>query len=138
VLVSLDSFGYLAARTVPATPAAVSASAKRGSAIVAWHAPVADGGAAISGYAVTVSPGGRRISVSGRTFRLVLPGVRRNVAYTFTVAAQNAAGHGPAAVGQLIPAGTPGAPGKVSLRADGPGRFHRDRRAQPHPGSRFR
>ena len=123
VLVSLDSFGYLAARTVPAMPAAATASEKGGSAIVTWHAPVADGGAAISGYAVTVSPGGKRISVSGHTSSLVLPGIRRNVTYTFTVAAQNAAGRGPAAVGQLIPAGTPGAPGKVSVRADGLGRF---------------
>jgi hypothetical protein len=123
LLVSLDSFGYLAARTVPATPTAVTASARGGSAIVTWHAPVADGGAIIAGYAVTVSPGGRRISVSGRTSRLVVPGVRRNVGYTFTVAAENGAGHGPAAVGRLIPAGTPGAPGKVSVRADGLGRL---------------
>src|SRR6185437_7110782 len=85
VLVSLASSGYLSGRTVPDAPAAVTASARGGSAIVAWRAPVADGGTGISGYAVTVSPGGRRLSASGRASRLVVPGVRRDVAYTFTV-----------------------------------------------------
>jgi hypothetical protein len=122
VLVSLDSYGYLAGRTAPAAPAGVTASARRDSAVVTWRAPAADGGAGISGYAVTVSPGGRRLSVTGRATHLVVPGVRAGAGYTFTVAARNADGRGPAAVARLIPAGTPGTPGRVLVQGDGSGR----------------
>src|SRR6202035_3044986 len=42
--------------------------------------------------------------------------------YTFMVTARSAVGLGPAAVARLIPAGTPGTPGPVLVRADGSGR----------------
>jgi hypothetical protein len=121
-LVTLSAFGYLSAPTVASAPTALTARARGGSAVLSWRPP-ASGGAGITGYAVTVSPGGRRLAVSGRKSAVTVPGVSRDVASTFTVAAVNAGGRGAAAEATLVPAGTPAAPGKVSVRADGRGRF---------------
>ncbi|HUN36584.1 MAG TPA: fibronectin type III domain-containing protein, partial [Trebonia sp.] len=123
VTVSLASYGYLKAPTVPAAPTAVTASAAGGSAVLSWHAPAASGGAGIAGYTVAVSPGGRRVSVPAGTSRVTVPGIKPKTAYTFTVAARNGVGTGAAAVGRLVPAGTPGTPGPVTVRAAGRGRY---------------
>ncbi len=122
VSVTLSAFGYLSAATVPAAPAALTVRARGGSALLSWRPP-ASGGTTITGYAVTVSPGGRQLTVSGRSSSLTVPDVPQDVTSTFTVAAVNAAGRGAAAAAGLVPAGTPAAPGKVSARADGRGRF---------------
>jgi hypothetical protein len=122
-LVSLDAFGYLAAPTAPAAPRAVTARTRGSSAVVSWLAPSADGGSGITGYAVTMSPGGERLWASGRASRVTIPGISRDVSYTVTVTARNAVGLGAMSVASLVPAGTPGAPGSVTVRADGGGRF---------------
>ena len=121
-LVTLSAFGYLSAPTVASAPTALTVRARGGSAVLSWRPP-ASGGTGITGYAVTVSPGARRLAVSGRKSAVTVPGVSRDVASTFTVAAVNAGGRGAAAEATLVPAGTPAAPGKVSVRADGRGRF---------------
>lgn len=121
-LVTLSAFGYLSEPTVPSAPTALTVKARGGSALLSWHPP-ASGGTGITGYAVTVSPGGRHLTVSGRKPAVTIPGVSRDVTSTFTVAAVNATGRGAAAVARLVPAGTPAAPGKISARADGHGRF---------------
>ena len=114
--------GHVSAPTVPSAPTALMVKARGGSAVLSWRPP-ASGGTAVTGYAVTVSPGGRPLTVSGRTTTVTIPGVSPNATSTFTVAAVNTVGRGAAALVKLVPDGTPTAPGEVSVRADGQGRF---------------
>jgi hypothetical protein len=61
---------------------------------VTWSAPSSNGGAAITGYQVKASPGGRTCSTTGTrtcTVTQLTPGTK----YTFVVRAKNAAGWGP-------------------------------------------
>jgi len=121
-LVTLSAFGYLSAPTVPSAPTALTVKARGDSAVLSWRPPAA-GGTGITGYAVTMSPGGRSLAVSGRKPAVTIPDISQDVTSTFTVAAVNATGRGAAAVARLVPAGMPAAPGKVSARPDGRGRF---------------
>ena len=75
----------------PAAPAAPTATAGDGQASVSFAAPP-DGGAPVSSYAVTASPGGRTASGTGSPISVT--GLDDGTAYTFTVAATNAAGTG--------------------------------------------
>jgi hypothetical protein len=59
-------------------------------ATVNFTAPANDGGSTITGYTVSASPGG--ITVSGVAPPVVIMGLTNGTAYTFTVAAHNAAG----------------------------------------------
>ncbi|MEU4625463.1 fibronectin type III domain-containing protein [Actinoplanes sp. NPDC023801] len=58
---------------------------------VQWTAP-ADGGSVITGYTVTVQPGGRTIAVPGDTTVTSITGLANGTAYTIGVTATNAAG----------------------------------------------
>ena len=101
------------ARTIalPDAPAAVTAARGDGSAAVSWTAPAVDGGAPITAYLVTASPGGATATTAGATTATV-SGLVNGTAYTFTVAASNAAGQGApsAASAPVTPLGLPGAP----------------------------
>ncbi|MFG1677283.1 fibronectin type III domain-containing protein [Micromonospora sp. NPDC049282] len=82
----------------PAAPAAPRAARKGTQAVVTWKAP-ADRGSRITGYVVTPYRNGKVQKVAtfdaSRTSRTVA-GLRAGGSYTFTVAAKNAAGVGPA------------------------------------------
>ncbi|MGH8862670.1 MAG: fibronectin type III domain-containing protein, partial [Jatrophihabitantaceae bacterium] len=65
------------------------------SAGLTWAAPVNDGRSPITGYAVTSAPGGLACSMTGAT-SCTAPGLTPGTSYTFTVAARNAIGTGPA------------------------------------------
>ncbi|HUN31523.1 MAG TPA: fibronectin type III domain-containing protein, partial [Trebonia sp.] len=121
-LVTLSAFGYLAAATVPSAPTAVAVKARGASAVLSWRPPTS-GGSGITGYDVTVSPGGRHLTVSGRSSGVTISSLSRDVTSTFTVAAVNRSGPGAPAAATLVPAGTPAAPGQVTARADGRGRY---------------
>ncbi|WP_110457428.1 Ig-like domain-containing protein [Shewanella algidipiscicola] len=77
---------------VPGAPTSVNAVASDASATVSFSAPVSTGGAAISGYTVTSTPGG--ITASGAGSPLTVSGLSNGTDYSFTVSASNTAGTG--------------------------------------------
>jgi len=96
-------FGYLSAATLPITvgaplaPKGVTATAGKGSATVSWTPPT-DNGSAITGYVVTALAGKntvKTVPVPAVT-QTTVSGLLKGTSYTFTVAANNANGTGPA------------------------------------------
>jgi uncharacterized protein YhjY with autotransporter beta-barrel domain len=79
---------------VPAAPTGANATAGDTQASVNFAAPTDTGGAAISAYTVTSSPGG--LTGTGAASPITVTGLTNGTAYTFTVTATNTAGTGPA------------------------------------------
>ena len=79
---------------VPGPPTGVAATAGNASATVIWTAPTSNGGAAITNYIVTPSPGSP-VTV-GNVTSTVISGLTNGTNYTFTVQAINSQGTGPA------------------------------------------
>ncbi|MDE2282722.1 MAG: fibronectin type III domain-containing protein [Actinomycetales bacterium] len=78
----------------PSAPSAVTAVPQDQSAIVSWH-PSFGGGAAITRYTVTSSPGGLTCVASGTTgpaTTCTVTGLTNSIPYTFSVTATNAVG----------------------------------------------
>ncbi len=98
----------------PGAPAIGSAIAGNASASVSFTAPASNGGAAITSYVVTASPGG--LAAVGTASPINITGLSNGTAYTFTVFARNSVGTGAAssASNSVTPggtiAGTPNAP----------------------------
>jgi hypothetical protein len=78
--------------TVPGAPTAASATAGNAQASVSFTPPASNGGATITSYTVTSTPGG--ISASGGASPIVVPGLINGTPYTFTVTATNSIGTG--------------------------------------------
>lgn len=90
---TLTSGTYTAPPAVaPGAPTAVSATAGDRSAIVSFTAPSSNGGATITNYTVTSSPGG--ITGTGSSSPITVTGLTNGTPYTFTVTATNSAGTG--------------------------------------------
>jgi hypothetical protein len=81
---------------VPDAPTGVSATISGTSAIVSWSPPAFDGGSPITGYTIRASNGGPAFTIPGGNRTAGVDGLTPGVSYTFTVAAQNAVGGGPA------------------------------------------
>jgi hypothetical protein len=81
---------------VPSAPGIGAASRGHASATVAFTAPSNNGGAAITSYTVTSSPGG--ITSTGNSSPITITGLTAGTPYTFTVTATNSAGTGAASV----------------------------------------
>jgi hypothetical protein len=96
--------------TVPGEPTGVGGTPGDSLVSVTFTPPADDGGAAISGYTVTASPGGATATGTGSP--IVVDELANGTAYTFTVTATNAAGPGAAsaASGPITPRTVPGAP----------------------------
>ena len=89
-----------AAPAAPGAPSGVTATAGNQSATVRWSAP-ADGGSPITSYTVTpylagVAQAATQVTGSPPATTATVTGLANGSAYTFTVAATNAAGTGPA------------------------------------------
>jgi alpha-tubulin suppressor-like RCC1 family protein len=108
----------------PGAPANVLASAGNAQAAVSFSPPSNNGGAAISGYTVTATPGGT--SASGHVSPITVTGLTNGTSYTFAVTATTSAGTGPAsapsnavtpAEGIIAPGGPTGGAAGVSIGA---------------------
>lgn len=89
------------AEAVPSVPQSVSALGGIGWGTVKWAPPADDGGAAVTGYTVSVS-GGPTYDVGPSTRSKRFTGLSGNTDYTFTVRANNADGAGPSYSAKLI------------------------------------
>lgn len=89
-----SSITYTSGATVPGAPTIGTATAGNASASVTFTAPASNGGATITGYTVTSSPGG--FTGTGASSPINVSGLTNGTAYTFTVTATNSAGTGSA------------------------------------------
>ena len=114
-------FTYIGAATdpVPAAPTAISASPGDVQASISWTAS-SNGGATITGYTATGTPGGQTCISSGNPAgaSCIVSGLTNGKTYSFTVTATNNVGTGPASLAsnlvtptnkKMMPA-TPGLP----------------------------
>jgi hypothetical protein len=83
---------FVIAATKPSLPSSVTATAVSGSqATVSWSAPASTGGAPITGYTVTASPGGATCSTT-TALTCDVTGLSTAVSYSYSVVADNAIG----------------------------------------------
>ncbi|HEU0131896.1 MAG TPA: fibronectin type III domain-containing protein, partial [Mycobacteriales bacterium] len=107
---SVSSPTVTPAVTVPAAPGQVTAAPGGDGVLVGWSPPVDDGGSAVTGYAVTVSPGDTTVAAGPADTSVTVPGLTAGTAYTFAVSAANAVGMGvPSTSAAVDPAVTVGA-----------------------------
>jgi sugar lactone lactonase YvrE len=76
--------------SVPGAPTIVAATAGNAQATISFTAPASDGGAAITAYTVTSSPG--TFTATGVASPIIVTGLTNTTAYTFTVHATNSVG----------------------------------------------
>lgn len=78
--------------TKPGAPTTVSAQPGNTTATVGWSAPVDNGGAPLTGYTVTASPGGQSVTVAASAQTAVVAGLANYTGYSFSVQAINEIG----------------------------------------------
>jgi chitodextrinase len=104
--------------TVPAAPTGVAGTAGNAQVALTWTPPANNGGAAISGYTVTPYIGAAAqtaIATGSASTSFTVTGLTNGTTYTFTVAATNSAGTGPASAASNPTTPTPAAVPSGSL-----------------------
>ena len=99
-------------RTVPGAPTELAAAVGDTSISVTWSPPLTDGGAPVTGYAITASPDQGTCTLSGRAASCT--GMTNGTTYTIAITAANAAGSGAGATVSASPRTTPTAPRNVT------------------------
>jgi FtsP/CotA-like multicopper oxidase with cupredoxin domain len=104
----------ITAAAVPDAPTSVTAVAGNGQATITWLAPNANGGPILS-YIITATEGGNTVTMTAAGSPAVFTGLQIGTPYTFTVAAVNIAGTGPASApsNSVTPQDTPVVPGSL-------------------------
>ncbi|MCD6025263.1 MAG: fibronectin [Fibrobacteria bacterium] len=103
--------------TVPGAPTGVTAIQVGQSARVTWIAPASNGGAAITSYTATSTPGSGSCTTTGTTCDIT-SGLTIGTSYTITVRATNSAGAGTVSAGaSFSPVGI--LPGSFTLKTNG-------------------
>ena len=102
---------------LPGAPTIGVATAGNASATATWTAPTVSGDSPITGYTVNAYAGGattpaQTLTTPATSTSLLVPGLTNGTAYTFTVAATNAGGTGPASAlsAAVTPVTVPAAP----------------------------
>src|SRR5262249_33214956 len=78
--------------TVPGAPTSVVGTPGNDSVRLSWVPPTSNGGSPVTGYVVTVLPGGQSVQFSGSATSGTVTGLTNGSSYTFTVAAVNEVG----------------------------------------------
>jgi len=105
----------LALRLAPSLPSSLAATAHAGGVVLSWVAPLADGGAGISGYEVGVYANGASspittVATASSEGSFDVTGLADGTTYGFTVAAENAMGTGTSSAEVFATTPTPVAP----------------------------
>ncbi|WP_308200262.1 fibronectin type III domain-containing protein [Cellulomonas wangsupingiae] len=123
--------------SVPLAPVLQSALPYAGRVDLQWVAPV-DGGSAITGYQVTITPGGRVVDVAADTTVTSVSGLTNGIAYTFAITATNAAGTSAAATSEPVApvaSRVPGEPVDLTASVTAPGAISLSWTAPTDPGT---
>jgi len=88
--IGVDAVAFRLVATAPSPPGSVMATGNGAQATISWTAATANG-SPVTGYTVTVSPGGAKVTTTGATTSTVT-GLSNGTAYTFTVTATNLVG----------------------------------------------
>lgn len=101
--------------SVADAPEITDVLARNSSAVVTWVAPAVDGGASVTGYTVTSTPGNRTCTTSVLTVCLITE-LTNGTEYTFTVTATNEAGESAASAQSetVVPRAKLAAPTNIS------------------------
>ena len=110
-----------ASTTVPAAPTSVVAKAGNGGVVLSWYRQ-SDGGSTITRYVIIPHTAGRvlaAVTAGGNPSSYTVWGLTNGTSYTFTVAAANATGIGPASSpsAAVVPSALPGVPSSVTAVA---------------------
>lgn len=85
---------YTCDAATPSAPVGLTASGGLGRADLTWNAPTWSGTSTVTGYRITVSPGGEVYTVSADTTNATVTGLTNGIDYKFDVQTLNEAGAG--------------------------------------------